>query len=227
MKNNSILLFSSLLSTAFILCLYSMALPYLNRDIDLEIKYSKLQKSHDSLYVENQLIQDKLEDIAMYALSLSDQPSDKKNQNKLQRESRVVQLRSPASVERVDISEVEFKKIQDLIKSEKYVECVVLCEKFILTYPASSRQVEAVYFLVESYFQLKEYKKSLDYTEQMMSLFPDHELTGFSLLRMGQVSQMRSRQDEAVEIFNVIKNNYSNAFLKNQASILSEKYIKR
>lgn len=232
MKKNSVFLFSCLMSTALILSLYSFTLPYLQRDIDMEIRYAEMLKQNEKLTVENQLIKEKLEDVSMYALELIEKvnqslPKNERMHELLKTNSRQVQLRSPASVKPLDMSEVAFKDLQSLIKAEKYVECVVTCDKFLQTNPGSARLVEVHYFLAESYYQLKEYKKSIEYIEKMMTLFPDHELTGFALLRMGQMSQMRSRQDEAVEIFTVIQKNYQNKFLKSQAATLSEKFIKQ
>lgn len=229
MKKNSFFIFASLLSTVFILFLYALFLPQINRDIDLEIKYKNLGHNFEHLNNENKLLYAKVENLKSYVLTLTNN-TESKGSNQLQdlelRSSQVL-LRSPASVEEVALDEVLFKNLQNLIKSDKYVDCIVLCESFLQKYPVSLRQIETHYFLVESYFQLNDYKKSIEMTEKMMQLFPEHELTGFALLRMGQVSQMQSRQDEAVEIFETIQLNYKNQYLKDQAKNLSEKYIKR
>jgi hypothetical protein len=57
----------------------------------------------------------------------------------------------------------------------------------------------------------------------MMNQFPDHELTGFLMLRMGQVLQAQNRTEEAGEVFRVIESHFAfNHELRGQAKKMSQ-----
>jgi TolA-binding protein len=92
-----------------------------------------------------------------------------------------------------------------------------LTEKF----PTSPVVVEAYFFWGESLYMSGRHQECLDVVDEMMTLFPDHELTGFLMLRMGQVLQARNRSEEAAEVFKVVGKNFaSNHELKVQAEKL-------
>jgi hypothetical protein len=55
----------------------------------------------------------------------------------------------------------------------------------------------------------------------MVTQFPDHELTGFILLRQGQILISRHRPEEAGEVFHLVKTKFSyNHELSSQADKL-------
>ena len=105
----------------------------------------------------------------------------------------------------------EFRK-QDFSASSKTFK--ELTEKF----PTSPQVVEAYFFWAESLFLSNRPQDCLDVIEQMLVHYPQHELTGFILLRMGLIFQSRNRGDEAKEVYrSVAKTFSSNSELKAQA----------
>jgi len=89
-------------------------------------------------------------------------------------------------------------------------------------YPTSPLVIQAYFFWAESLYMNNQQQECLDVVDQMMTQFPDHELTGFIMLRMGQILQTRSRTEEAAEVYKVVRKNFAaNSELKNQAEKLS------
>jgi TolA-binding protein len=81
--------------------------------------------------------------------------------------------------------------------------------------------IQAYFFWAESLYMNHQQQECLDVVDQMMTQFPDHELTGFIMLRMGQILQERSRTEEAAEVFKVVRQNFAgNVELKTQADKL-------
>ncbi len=93
----------------------------------------------------------------------------------------------------------------------------MLTQKF----PTSPLVIQAYFFWAESLFMNQQQQECLDVIDQMMTQFPEHELTGFIMLRMGQILQARSRTEEAAEVYKVVSKNFAaNAELKTQAQKL-------
>jgi TolA-binding protein len=88
-------------------------------------------------------------------------------------------------------------------------------------FPTSPLVIQAYFFWAESLFMNQQQQECLDVIDQMMTQFPEHELTGFIMLRMGQILQNRSRTEEAAEVFRVVGKKFAfNHELKVQAEKL-------
>ena len=53
----------------------------------------------------------------------------------------------------------------------------------------------------------------------MIRLYPESELTGFSLLRLAKIYERRDRIEDAAEIYRSISQNFTQAELKRQAEL--------
>ena len=61
-------------------------------------------------------------------------------------------------------------------------------------------------------------------TPRALFNYPDNELTGFIMLRMGQIFESRERKNEALEVYRVVMDNFKDsADLKTQAGMLARK----
>ena len=67
-------------------------------------------------------------------------------------------------------------------------------------YPTSGYVVQAHFFVDESLYSKKAFKECLEEVEKMMMLFPEHELTGFAMMRMAAISDSNGQLGEAKEI---------------------------
>ncbi len=74
--------------------------------------------------------------------------------------------------------------------------------EFLIEQQGYSRHaVEAYFLLVESHYQLQQHEQVLARVEQMIQLFPGHELTGTAMIRMGHVFEYRRRTHEAQAVY--------------------------
>jgi TolA-binding protein len=88
-------------------------------------------------------------------------------------------------------------------------------------FPASPQVIQAYFFWAESLYMSQQQQECLDVVDQMMTQFPDHELTGFIMLRMGQILQQRNRSEEAAEVYRAVGRSFaSNHELKVQTERL-------
>lgn len=139
--------------------------------------------------------------------------------NSLAWQSLKVQLRSPASIAAIDLSLWEAEKIKKAFRDGKYFETTELAEKFLNKHSQSSLVPEVVFFASESYFLNHQYDKAVHSIEQMTTQFPDHIMTGYALLRLGQISERAEQNSEALAIYKIIYNQFKDKGLTQEAAV--------
>ena len=111
-----------------------------------------------------------------------------------------------------------FEKGKKYFREKNFTKSNKIFSKLVSTYPESLHAIESFFFLAEGQFQLKEYEDCVLNIETMMRLFPENELTGFALLRLGKIYEVQERNEDAVEVYRTIFHNYDNKDLKSQAN---------
>ncbi len=129
-------------------------------------------------------------------------------------------LRAPASIEHLDFSAVTLERGKKYFSSGKYEVATKEFEKLKTQFPSSAYQVQARFFLAESLYLQHDFKKCTEVIDEMVLQYPDHELTGFILLRLGQISEHNNQIDEAQEIYRTVASHFSQKLLKEQALVL-------
>ena len=122
---------------------------------------------------------------------------------------------------KIDVSEPLFAEGQKLFQERAFKKSAEVLARFTEQYPVHERTTEAYFLLTESLYLSGDYPKTLGMVKTMMTQFPENPLTGYSLLRMGQVLQERSRLKDAKQIFESVLENYEEPKLKLQAKKLS------
>lgn len=79
-----------------------------------------------------------------------------------------------------------------------------MMQKLIDQYSYSTQVVEAHFLLAEGQYKLGNIEAASATIDKMVELFPDSELTGFALLRLGQIFEQRDRYDEAVQLYRTV-----------------------
>lgn len=100
------------------------------------------------------------------------------------------------------------KLARELYREKKYAESDKTLKKIIEKYPDSAHLVESYYLIVESNFHRQDLAGCAEWIERMVNLFPDNVLTGYSLFRLGQIFEMQSRFQDALEIYKTIVSTY-------------------
>jgi TolA-binding protein len=134
-------------------------------------------------------------------------------------------LRRPASIANIDLSSVLMENGRAEFKKQNYEKASKIFRDLIEKYPLSSQGLEARFLLGESLFQAGKYDSCLDVVDEMVSQFPQSEMTGYLLLRNSQIMSMRERKDEASEIARVVSEHFSDhpALQEQARKLASEK----
>lgn len=102
-------------------------------------------------------------------------------------------------------------RAKDFAKSSKVLESL------IAKYPDSVHVAEAHFLLAESQYQLKDYSLAAHTIEKMIDLFPENDLTGFALLRLGHIYESQERLEDAGDIYRAVLENFKQPELVRQA----------
>lgn len=220
---NSLYLIVCLSITVGLLVGYNEFTNYFNQGKDHQVRVHQLEKELERVEFKNALLQNQLTDFQRSVAAVL--PPDSKISQEIadyRLKNFATGLRVPASESEIDLSGVVFEKGKKLFQEAKYEKAIKEFNKIINEYPLSSYKVESHFFVAESYFLQKDYKSSLDIINQMVQQFPDHQLTGFIMLRMGQISELNNRLEEAGAVYKTVRTHFKNSQLRAQAEKLSE-----
>lgn len=117
--------------------------------------------------------------------------------------------------------ETILNKGKSLFNAGKFNGAIAAFRLLIERFPDSPETIEAYFLLAESFYQMQSVEDCIDTVEQMISLFPESELTGFGMLRLALLFQQRQLEDDAVQIVQTVKAHFSyHQELKEQADRL-------
>jgi TolA-binding protein len=207
----------------FILCLtlglqfsYHVFEEHFSDRHDLEKTISALEEQRQRQDLQQALLQNQLEDLKANVF----ETLGKKSLLAWNEKQWLAALRGPASV-----SPLERPKSSALLAEAKakfreklYADSAEKLKSLINDYPTSKDIVEAHFLLAESLYLSGQTEPSLDLMDQMMTRYPESELTGFIMLRMGQIFESRNRPAEAKEIYETVLRQFPRSeVLKSQA----------
>lgn len=130
-----------------------------------------------------------------------------------------VLLRSP-EVQLLGVGPEELiAKGKQEFKKKHYKESYKLFKEVSEKFSDSPYIVESFFLQAESAFQNRDYEKYLESTNKMVTLFPENEMTGFLLLRLGQIYESQDRFREADQVYKTIVGSFQNTELKKQAEL--------
>jgi TolA-binding protein len=89
-------------------------------------------------------------------------------------------------------------------EAEEYVEANINFKKIIDFYSFSHHLIEAHYLYVEGLFLQSDFERCVEVVRSMIELFPDNELTGHAMLRLGMIFEAERRSTEALEVYNTV-----------------------
>lgn len=130
-------------------------------------------------------------------------------------------VREPAAV-KLDLSGVRMERAKRLFSLQKYAEASREFEDLLSDFPSSPNSVEAYFLLGESSYLQRDEKKAVEIADLMVTQFPEHELTGFILLRLGQINERNNRVEEAAEVYRTVEKSFGNPALIEQARRLAK-----
>ncbi|MGE0634554.1 MAG: tol-pal system YbgF family protein [Pseudobdellovibrionaceae bacterium] len=159
------------------------------------------------------------QEVARVLPSVSPQSSEAANQVRFVASVAAV----PSKSLEFDWSKAAFEEGKALFREKKYEKAALSLKKSINLNPSAKHLTECYFLQAESYFLAGRSSDFLEVVDQMVVQFPDHELTGFILLRMGQIFSKQNRPDEAREVYETVIRSFHAPELKTQASTLKSK----
>lgn len=221
--SNSLFTIVCLSITVGLLLGYSEFTRYFNQGKEYQIQVQQLKKRVEREEFKYALLQNQLIDFKQSVAAVLP-PSSTIRHEVASYEIRnfANALRVPASENQIDLSGVHFEKGKKLFKEQKYEKAIKEFRRVMEDFPLSRYKVESHFFIAEAYFLQKDYKNSLDLIHQMLNQYPDNELTGFVMLRMGQISELNNRLEEAGEVYKTVETHFKNEQLRAQAQRLLE-----
>jgi TolA-binding protein len=196
---------------------------YFNQGKEYQVQVRQLHQRIEKEEFKNALLQNQLIDFKQSVAVILPPNSEIKNQvANYELKNLASALRMPATEAQLDLSGILFEKGKKLFKDQKYEKSIKEFRKVLDEYPLSRYKVESHFFMAEAFFLQKDYKNSLDLIDQMLQQYPDNDLTGFVMLRMGQISELNNRLEEASEVYKTVQGHFKNEQLRAQAHKLSE-----
>ncbi len=121
-------------------------------------------------------------------------------------------LRSLASVvqkqtnEKLSVEKAKmiFESAKKLFRDQKFEDASKSLTALIKNHPYSAYLPEAMFLLVESHFQLRQYDRCIPWVNQMIEIYPENELTGYAMVRLGKIFEHQDRHEEAMDIYKTI-----------------------
>lgn len=137
------------------------------------------------------------------------------------------QLRNLASVvqksENDNISIIRghrlFEDGKKFFRQKKYSEAVKAFSVLITRHSYSAHVPEALFLLAEASYVLRDYEDCNLYVNKLIDLFPDNELTGYAMIRLGKVFEEQQRFDNAIEIYQTVIKSFPK---RNVASVANQ-----
>lgn len=163
---------------------------------------------------ENQILSYRLKDFQTSVAEWVDK--DSKLQKTLMAKNIIAASRAPSSLPPMDMSSVLFQSVKTKFNDQDYSGVIKESKEIIEKYPTSVHVVESYFFTAEAYFKLKKFDKVTDYVDLMTQQYPDHILTGFLLLRLGQIYEIASKSDEANEVYQLVQKEFKQPEIQSQ-----------
>lgn len=216
----SIFLNFCLVLTCGLIWSYSVFSDYFNQHPEMAMELEQVKEQLAQEKFEQTILTYRLKDFEKTVAELLPAEKFSSSQKMMASKNLMSVLREPASLPPMDLSSVVYESVKTQFKQKQFDHVIEKAKKLIDTYPSSVHVVESYFFMAESYFMKNDLKKCTETIDLMVSQFPDHDLTGFILLRLGQISELNNQQEEAREIYSLVSNQFANPTLKNQAEIL-------
>lgn len=206
--------------TVGLIGVFAYFVQYFNNGKQYQARVAQLQRSIEQQQLNNVKLTYQLYDFQQTVAQFL--PENKALQAKLDQKNLASAIRLPASEEKLDLSSVVFERGKKFFAEKDYDKAIKEFRKVSEEYPLSAFNVESRFLTAESYFLKRDYKSSLQIVDEMVTLYPDNDLTGYILLRMGQISEINNQYDEASEIYRTVLKNFKNEKLKTQAKNLAK-----
>ena len=125
--------------------------------------------------------------------------------------------KSQANEIRKTLAKTLFEKGQEHYRKREFAQANRAFKQVINKFGFSTKVPESYFLMAEGYFQTEELEECTDVIQQMIELFPGHELTGFAMVRLGRIYEMQNRNEDAVDIYKTVLRSFPQRDVASQA----------
>jgi len=118
---------------------------------------------------------------------------------------------------RKTLAKTIFEKGKEHFRKREFAQATRAFKQLIAKFGFSPHINEAYFLMAEGYFQTEELEECVAVIQQMIELFPSHELTGFAMVRLGRVYEIQNRNEEAVDIYKTVLRSFPQRDVASQA----------
>lgn len=217
MKNSTFLAFALILFSAF-MSAYGFLRADLSPERRLQSRLAQVSREKEDAEFRAQLAAHQLADYQQHiATLLPDAIKGKTPQESYPLRQLASVVGSGGDALKIERASSQFERAKEAFRNKLFEDSNQMFAKLIEQYPESVHMVESHFLLLEGQFQLGEYEAAIDTTETMIRAFPESELTGFALLRLGRIFEIQDRLEDATEIYRAVLGNYQEPQLVDQA----------
>ncbi len=123
----------------------------------------------------------------------------------------------PGDVIAIERASGLFEKAKTAFREKDFEGANQLLKNLLIKYPESVHVPSAYFLLAEGHYQLKEYTDSVSSIEKLIESYPENELTGFALLRLGHIFEVQERLEDASDVYKSVLSNFKQPELVRQA----------
>lgn len=213
MKQQYLFLFTCLAIVAGLMQSYYIFKDYFSPVREYQLKISQQEREVERQKLQMALLESQFIDyrteVAGLIPSFESLQKNNPEQSALRGLASVSQQPVDALTDSLDLSNGILNQAKADFKKGNYKSSILELNKLISKYPTSPAIVEGYFFLAESYYLNGQSQECMDIVDRMMVHYPEHELTGYIMLRMGQVLAARNRTEDAQEVFAVIESKFA------------------
>lgn len=115
------------------------------------------------------------------------------------------------------VAKTLFETGREQFRKKDYVKAIRNFKQIIDRFSYTPFVTDAYFLMAESYFQQNQLEECTAVIQQMIELFPQHELTGFALVRLGRIYEAQNRTEEAIDIYKTVLRSYPQRDVASQA----------
>ena len=210
--NTNLFLVYILTLTSAITYFYVEAREYFSPVKHLSKKISHLENKLQEEKFKNLLTSYEFHDFRAYVGTLIPKALEETGYQKKFNQEKSYPIRSLASVTQkrtnenlaVSRANLVFEEGKKYFREQKYEAAVNSFKNLVEKHPYSAHVPESMFLLVESHFVLRNYDQSVYYANKMLDIYPDSELTGYALVRLGKVYEFQDRYTDAIDIYKTV-----------------------
>lgn len=115
------------------------------------------------------------------------------------------------------IAKTLFETGKEYFRKEDFNKANRAFRQLIERYSYTPYVTEAFFLMAEGHFKNSEFEECTVIINQMVELFPKHELTGFAMIRLGRIFEAQNRNEEAIDIYKTVVRTYPQRDVASQA----------